>query len=144
MTELSIAGTWTLNTWRKMGDDGNWAYPFGKHPRGILIYAQDGGMAVQMVVADRPKLDTADPIGGSAEERAGAYSSCLSYFGAYEVQADKVIHKVDAALFPNWSDTEQARPFVFKDNELVLQVKDAEGNVTSEILWERKAQSAAG
>ena len=138
MTEPSIAGTWTLNTWRRVDGDGNWTYPFGEHPRGILVYAEDGGMAVQMVVADRPKLDTSDPIGGSVEERAGAYSSCLSYFGEYEVQTDKVVHKVHAALFPNWSDTEQARPFVLKGNGLVLQMKDAEGNLTGEILWERK------
>lgn len=138
MTKPQIAATWTLNTWRRMGGDGNWMYPFGEHPRGILIYTEDGSMAVQMVAADRARLDTDDAIGGDAEQRAGAYSTCLAYFGTFEVHADKVIHRVDSALFPNWSNTEQARPFVLRGDRLSLQVKDDEGHVTNEILWERK------
>ncbi|MEJ2320783.1 MAG: lipocalin-like domain-containing protein [Gammaproteobacteria bacterium] len=135
-----ITGAWQLQTWKRYSDDGTAEFPFGRSPRGILIYTDDGKMAVQMVVADRPVLDTDDPIGGSVEQRAEAYSTCLSYFGSYEVKDNEIVHVVDAALFPNWSNTSQARPFVFdQDKQLLhLQVKDDAGRVTSEIIWERK------
>lgn len=137
-----ITGAWQLQTWKRYRDDGTTEYPFGMTPRGILIYADDGSMAVQMVVADRPRLDTDDPIGGSIEQRAEAYSTCLSYFGSYELRESEIVHNVDAALFPNWSNTSQVRPFVFDEGKLVLQVKDNTGRVTSEIIWERKQDTA--
>lgn len=95
-------------------------------------------MAVQMVVGQRPTLDTDDPVGGDVEERAQAYSTCLSYFGTYEIQGDEIVHYVEAALFPNWSNTTQRRPFVLEEGVLILQVKDAAGRLTNEILWERQ------
>lgn len=133
-----ITGTWKLITWKRHRDDGTIVYPLGETPRGLLIYTADGSMAVQMVVADRPGLDTADPVGGEVNQRAEAYSTCLAYFGTYEVRDDEIVHNVDAALFPNWSNTSQARPFVFDEGNLVLQVKDDKGRVTNEIIWEPK------
>lgn len=136
--QLDIAGTWQLVTWKRHPDETHVVYPLGENPLGILIYTADGSMAVQMLVADRPALNTEDPVGGSTEERAQAYSTCLSYFGSYEVTANAVIHHVDAALFPNWSNSTQARPYVLDNGRLILQVKDDSGRVTNEIIWERK------
>jgi hypothetical protein len=99
-------------------------------------------MAVQMVAKDRPRVDARDALGGKVEERAAAYSTCLAYFGTYEVRDNAVIHQVEASLFPNWSDTVQARPFVFEGEDLVLQVKADDGRVTNEIVWARKQERA--
>lgn len=137
-----IAGTWELRTWRRFESDGRTSFPFGKSPRGLLIYAPDGRMAVQMVAADRPRIETADALGGAVEQRASAYSTCLAYFGRYEVRDDQVIHRVEGSLFPNWSETVQARPFVFEGEDLVLQVKAEDGRVTNEIVWKRMQESA--
>jgi hypothetical protein len=133
-----IAGVWRLETWRKHGDDGTLRYPFGEKPLGTLIYTPDGYMAVQMLEAQRATLDTDDALGGTTDERAAAYSSCLAYFGRYEVQGESVIHHVEGSLFPNWSMTTQDRPFVCKGEELSLQVKDENGRITNEILWRRE------
>ena len=97
-------------------------------------------MAVQMVAVDRPRLDTGDALGGEVEQRASAYSTCLAYFGRYEIRENEVIHQVEASLFPNWSGTVQARPFVFEGEDLVLQVKADDGRVTNEIVWTRSKQ----
>jgi hypothetical protein len=136
-----IAGTWHLKTWKRHLDDDTTVHPLGLTPHGILIYTPGGDMAVQMVVAERPRLDTEDPVGGDVEQRAQAYSTCLSYFGTYEVRDGQVVHHVDAALFPNWSNTTQARPFVFDDGDLILQVKDGNERVTNEMIWTRTASS---
>lgn len=135
--QINITGTWALRAWRRYLDNGTVVYPFGENASGLLIYTSDGYMAVQMLTADRPPLQTDDPIGGSLEERAAAYSSCLAYFGRYEVDGPNVTHKVESSLFPNWSDTIQERPFVCSGGELSLQVRTEDGHLTNEIVWIR-------
>ncbi len=142
-TDLDITGTWRLVAWRRYSDDGTFFHPFGDEPEGILVYTPDGFMAVQMVRADRPTLDTDNAIGGSVEERAGAYSTCLSYFGRYRIGDDHVVHLLDGSLFPNWSDTAQVRPFRLDDGDLVLEVRDPSGRITNEIAWRRPAVDRA-
>jgi hypothetical protein len=134
---MDIVGTWRLVTWRRYAEDGVLEHPFGEHPDGLLIYAPDGHMAVQMVQAGRPALGTDDALGGSEAERASAYSSCLAYFGRYRLDDEQVTHLLDGSLFPNWSGTSQARPFRIDDDQLVLEVRDENGRVTNEIAWRR-------
>ncbi len=139
---MDIAGTWDLELWDRFDDDGSAIQPLGSSPSGTLIYAHDGGMAVMMAAADRPKLDTDDPVGGSLEERADAYSSCLAYVGRYRVDGDSVIHELEASLFPNWSGTEQTRPFLLDEDRLVLQVRNEDDRITNEIVWRRHGAAA--
>jgi hypothetical protein len=133
-----LAGVWDLLTWKRHPEQGPVIYPLGEQPRGLLIYSPDGAMAVHMFRADRPNLATDDPVGGTAEERAGAYSGCLTYFGTWDVQDGHVVHQVDEALFPNWSHTVQSRPFVIEDGRLTLQVRDGGGRVSNEMIWARR------
>lgn len=135
---VNIAGTWKLKVWRRVGADGNDIFPLGECPVGILIYTDDGNMAVQMLTAERARLHTDDPVGGTLEERAAAYSSCLAYFGTYEVVGDAVYHHVEAALYPNWSNTNQKRPYVMNGDELSLRVFTEDGRLSNEIVWTRK------
>jgi hypothetical protein len=116
-----IVGTWKLAAWRRIGEHGEITYPLGRNASGVLIYARDGKMAVQMVAADRPPVDGGDALGGDVNQRAAAYSTCLAYFGTYEVHGDTVIHRIESSLYPNWSGTEQARPFTCDGQELVLR-----------------------
>jgi hypothetical protein len=72
--------------------------------------------------------------------RAGLLaSSCIiRNNGLIEVDDQTVIHKVEGALFPNWSDTLQRRPFVLDGNELSLQGVDDDGRLTNEMVWMQK------
>lgn len=135
---MEITGTWTLESWDRIDADGSTSNPFGSGPTGLLVYTPDGNMAVMMAAADRPKLDTDDPVGGSMEARAGAYSTCLAYVGRYRLDGKSVIHELETSLFPNWSGTQQVRPFVLDDKRLILQVRDADDRLTSEIAWRRR------
>lgn len=134
---MDITGTWELEGWSRFEADGTEVHPLGTTPSGSLIYAPDGGMAVMMTAPERPKLDTDDPVGGSVDERADAYSTCLAYVGRYRVEDDSVVHELGASLFPNWSGTEQVRPFLVKDGRLLLQVRDSSERLTNEISWRR-------
>jgi hypothetical protein len=137
---MTIIGSWSLKGWRRLVEGGETTYPLGEDATGVLIYAEGGTMAVQMVAAGRPPIATDDALGGDPSQRAAAYSTCLAYFGTYEVQGDSVIHRVQGSLFPNWSGTVQARPFAFDGQELVLRTpptKGADGTVVNEISWVR-------
>jgi hypothetical protein len=115
-------------------------YPLGEDATGLLIYTADYKMAVQMVAANRPAIPSEDPLGGDADERAAAYSTCLAYFGCYEVQGDSVVHHVDSSLYPNWSGAVQTRPFSYDGKTLVLRTPPSQGDggtVVNEISWVR-------
>jgi len=136
-----------LRVWRRLTDGGEPTYPLGEGATGVLIYAPDGTMGVQMVAAGRRPLPTDDALGGDPDARAVAYSTCLAYFGTYEVQGDSVIHQIEGSLFPNWSGTVQARPFTLDANELVLRTPPTTGpggTVVNEICWFRESAEPAG
>jgi hypothetical protein len=138
-----LVGTWQLVAWRRLADDGTVTYPLGEDAHGLLVYTRDGRMAVHMMAANRPALDTTDPLGGPVQQRADAYSTCLAYFGSYEVRDKTVIHRVDASLYPNWSGAEQERPLTYEDGQLVLRTPPTpgpHGTVVNEIAWTREKQ----
>lgn len=138
---VDLKGTWRLLSWRRVAQDGSVTYPFGDDATGILMYGGDGRMAVQMTAARRPGIPTTDALGGDIESRAAAYSTCLAYFGSWEVQGDSVIHRIDASLFPNWSGAEQARPFTLDGDRLVLRTPPAA--VVNEMAWMREESARA-
>jgi len=138
---INIEGSWKLVAWRRVVEGGKVTYPLGKDVSGVLIYTPDRRMAVQMLAANRPSIPTEDALGGDAEQRAAAYSTCLAYFGSYEVQGDSVTHRLEGSLFPNWSGTVQIRPFTWNGKELVLRTPPTEGpdgTVVNEIHWVRE------
>lgn len=141
---VNLAGTWKLLSWRRIeqagSKGGSSTYPLGEDATGVLIYAPDGSMAVQMTGAHRPAIRSENALGGDLHERAQAYSTCLAYFGAWEVQGDSVIHHIDASLYPNWSGTLQSRPFECDGSTLVLRTPPAagkKGTVVNEMSWTR-------
>jgi Lipocalin-like domain len=133
-----LAGSWKLIAWRRIADDGSVTFPLGENASGLLIYTANGRMAVQMTAADRPLLGTGDPLTGDIEKRATAYSSCLAYFGSYEVEGDHVVHRIEASLFPDWSQVEQVRPFTIDAQKLVLHtppMKVGDRMIVNEMSW---------
>jgi hypothetical protein len=87
-------------------------------------------------------MNTSDPLnGGDVSQRAAAFSTCLAYFGTFEVQEDRVIHRVEASLFPDWSGQEQIRPFTLEGDTLTLHTPPqhlAAGDVTNALIWKKR------
>ncbi len=88
-------------------------HPYGSHPKGLLIYDEQGNVAVQLLRAERQRFSTEDKSQGSDHDIRGAFTSYEAYFGAYEIDGHEgtVTHRLEAALFPttgpaaNRSDT---------------------------------------
>jgi Lipocalin-like domain len=125
--------------WRRIASDGTETFPLGRDARGQLIYTADGRMSVVMTAANRAPLDGGDPLGGDAEERADAYSTCLAYAGTYERQDETVAHSIEQSLYPNWSGTVQSRRITDRDGRLVLRTPPQSGPDAdvNEIVWAR-------
>jgi hypothetical protein len=133
----ALAGSWTLIAWRRLSTSGNTTFPLGEDVTGLLIYTHDGHMAVQLVAAGRPKIGSGDPLeGGDTTQRANAYSTCLAYFGTYEMEGDQVVHHVAESLFPDRSGQEQPRLYTLTGKTLILRTPPMhlpDGDVTNEL-----------
>lgn len=104
-----LVGGWRLRSWVSIADDGSGSRPLGDLPDGLLTYTRAGTMIGIMCRADRAAFATDDVTGGTRDEQAGAFASCIAYGGAYEVDGETVIHHVKTSLFPNWVGTAQRR-----------------------------------
>jgi hypothetical protein len=58
----------------------------------------------------------------SPEHALAAYAAYVAYFGTYTIDADKhvVIHHAEDSLAPDFTDTDQARPFKLEGDRLEI------------------------
>jgi hypothetical protein len=140
MASNPFVGTWRLISWEDETEAGEKRCPFGPNPKGYIIYSADGYMSVVLCWAHRARFAGDDPFGGTPEEKVSAYDSYVSYCGRYEVQEDRVIHKVELSKFPNWYGNDQVRFYRFDGNRLILttplMLNDGQKRV-SRLIWER-------
>ena len=139
--QLSLIGTWKLILAEGRYEDGSVIYPWGQNASGFLIYTQEGYMSAVIMRSDRPHFLVSDMLGGSVEEQAQAARSYLSYCGPYEIQGDKVIHHVEASLFPNWVGEDHVRIVDKLTHDLLVlctQPQLAGGKIgTGYLIWHR-------
>ena len=137
-----LTGTWKLLAWRRIAADGTVTHPIGDDAGGLLVYTANGRMIVQLVASGRPELDSSDPLGGDVEVRARLYSTCLAYFGTYELRDDTVLHRIEMSLYPGWSGDGQERYYSVEGDELTLRtppMTGANAGTVNELAWRREA-----
>lgn len=119
----TFLGTWTLVNWEARVGEAEAVYPFGEDAIGRIMYDAAGHMSVQLLVPDRPRFASPDFTAGTSTEIEAAFEGFFAYFGSYSVDevAGTVTHELEAALFPNWTGTEQVRSYVFEGDTLVLR-----------------------
>jgi hypothetical protein len=140
MTSNPLVGTWRLISWEIRSVDGQISYPLGKDAVGYITYNQDGYMSVAISRPNRQKFVAEDLLGGSAEEKAQAASTYVSYCGRYKFHGDTVSHYVELSLFPNWAGVEQERLVELRENRLTLSTRPMLlGGIqqTAHLVWER-------
>ena len=148
MQNSAFVGIWRLLSFEGHTSDGQVLKPYGSHPRGQLVYDANGNMAVQIMRSDRQEFSATDKSQGSAEEIMGAFTSYEAYFGTYVIDEEQgvVIHRLEGALFPNWTGSEQKRYFRFSGSRLTLStapIPYGGATLTASLVWERIAPIAA-
>jgi hypothetical protein len=147
-----FVGTWKLKSVVKRSSDGRVTKPFAEHPLGYISYLPDGFMHAILMKSGRTLIGIPpEELSNAASTKkqflswkyikAGiryikAMTSFLSYCGTYEIRGNTVVHKVKAAMVPDWIGTDLQRDFVFEGNTLTLTAHDNAGNVM-DLVWER-------
>jgi hypothetical protein len=105
-----LEGSWRLERWESVGDDGSVMLPLGEAPEGVLVYQRDGTMITTIAPAGRPRLVSPDPLrGGAEDERRQAAETFIAYAGTWSLSGPDVVHWVTMSLYPNWVGTRQTR-----------------------------------
>ena len=141
MTPNPLIGTWSLLSWENRIIEGqSISYPLGRDALGYIMYNQNGYMAVAIARPGRAKFAAGDLLGDSAEDKAQAAETYVSYCGRYEFRGDTVVHHVEHSLFPNWVGVEQERLIDLEGNRLTLSTRPMLlGGIrrTAHLIWER-------
>ena len=106
-----IVGTWDFVVAEVKAPDGKVSYPFGRLPKGILIFTPDGRFAQIHVASDLPKIASNNRLTGTPEEYADIMRRSLSVFGTYTVDEAKktVTYHIVSASYPNLQGEAQTR-----------------------------------
>jgi hypothetical protein len=92
---------------------GQKALHLGRNPTGYVMFTPEGRATFIFTAEGRRPAKT-------VEERAGLLNTVVAYTGAYRLEGDKWITKVEVAWNPEWVGTEQTRLFKIDDNLHVL------------------------
>ena len=141
-----LIGCWRMVDWKVILDDRleDHLPPLGlaRDCGGILIYAAGGMMSAMLSRKHRPTFVDGSLDGGTAEERAAALQSIVSYAGTFEVDEDKgtVTHIVSFATNPNLVGQRMLRICIFSGDRLKLDTPSmmmGGKSRASYIEWER-------
>ena len=144
----SVVGWWTLLSWKQNYDDGREMAPFGEDVVGRLCYSETGNFIVIISRGDRQPFKTGGQWTADNSEKAKSYEDMLAYFGHYEFDGTKMLHHVEASLYPNWAGHTQIRLAAIDNDILTLSARLEESTSearTAELIWRRlRADSEPG
>ncbi len=120
--ERRLVGTWRLVSYEDEPPSGPSVFPYGKEPKGLLIYDGTGHMAIQIMKQPHPKIASGDEENATAEEKQALFDAYVAYFGTYRVDAAKgvVFHHAEGDLADVFIGRDEARPFELKGDRLVI------------------------
>lgn len=105
LTGLELTGVWRLTAYFDIDDAGVTSEgPLGPDPRGLLYYAADGYMSVDMMRPDAPQ---------------GAVGY-MGYAGFWRMSGNQMVHMIEVCSNPRWADTEQVRDMELDGDRLTL------------------------
>lgn len=120
MNREQLLGGWRLEVCDVLEDGRVILRPFGETPVGLLTYTADGTMAVAIMRSGRAPFNVNDILAASEAEKASSVDGYLSYAGSFELHGDRIRHRVEVSLFPNWTDTSQERIARIEEDRLIL------------------------
>jgi hypothetical protein len=134
-----LVGAWAIVSSDTVRPDGNRSPTFDRSPKGILILDGTGHYALELMRAELPKFSSNNRVEGTPDENKAVVQGVLAHYGRYTVNdADhSLTFHIDASSFPNWSGTEQKRPFTVSGDELRWKTAAASGGGSAELVWRR-------
>ncbi len=141
MSRERFIGSWNLHRWI-ITSNGTSRHPFGEDAGGLLLYTDDGCMAV---VINKPAV-LAIPAGSPYRlpdtQKARLFDHCFAYAGQWRLEDNQVIHRIQQADNPHLIGSQQSRTFAFADNQLILSAMEEIAGKESRwhrLIWVRVA-----
>ena len=120
MERDELIGAWRLCTFEFKSKEGDCYYPYGKNPKGYLIYDSQGYMSGMMSKADRPLLSTSDLRVLPENEKILLADGFTAYSGKYELLSDRILHKIEVSLVQNYVGTIEERFYRLDHQQMIL------------------------
>ena len=140
MSKDDFLGTWKLMSYEVRWANGKVTYPFGERPEGRLTYTGNGFVSDNIMATNRRNFEARELKLGTPEEKVAAAETYISYSGKYDLDGDKIKHRVEVCLFPNWVGKDQVRIFDLRGDTLALKTipdpTDEQGR-QGYLIWER-------
>jgi Lipocalin-like domain len=136
---LGILGLLFLGVVLAAGDAFAQTATYGPNPKGILMVDANGRYVITFARADLHKVASNNRTTATPEENKAIVGGSLTHFGTVSVNAaDKTFtFKIETATFPNWSGTEQKRPFTISGDQLQYTAAAASGGGSATVVWKR-------
>src|SRR5262249_19583553 len=117
-----LIGAWRLVSYEDRSDKGETLYPYGREPRGILMYDAAGSMSIQIMKMPHSHLASGSEDQVAPDEQQTLFDSYIAYFGRYSVDMARgiVTTHVEGDLYDVYVGRDEARPFHFDGDRLVL------------------------
>ena len=120
--EQGIVGTWKLIEFSNLDSLTNlWDHPFGKNPKGYFTYTSNNIVHLNIshevpLVLPEDSLTTTPFVDRDFMNNSGGY------FGTYALSMEEsiVTHKVEGGSTPSYIGTDQPRPFIMKNDTLII------------------------
>jgi hypothetical protein len=133
----SIVGTWRVERYEDRAADGAVSYPYGENPVGYCVYDATGHLSVQIMRTPALKSFPGMREGtGDGASYGEAFLAYVAYFGTYTVDATKgtVTHHVEGALRPDYTGTDQVRPFRIEGDRLIIEIRQGQQHMRRELI----------
>jgi len=137
-----INGIWKLVSVENIYPDGNKVYPYGQHPKGLLIIDTTGIYSLQIFKAERITVLSGDKNKCTPEENAALVQGSNSHFGRYSIdETDQTVtFNIEYASFPNWNFNKQKRSYSYKNNTfqyVVTNTTQGGESVVAQVTWRK-------
>lgn len=140
MNDNPMTGLWELVSYIVRQADGRETVPLGADAVGYLYYSPDGVVSGIMMERNRPHFQTGNRLGASVEEKVRGWDSAITYMGTYEFLGDRVMHRIKASVFPDWSGANQLRyrrVLASGNVELTAQLEERGVKREAIVTWRR-------
>jgi lipocalin-like protein len=131
-----LVGTWIYVSVDIVQPDGSRVPSYGPNPQGLASFDSNGRYILLTARAGLPKFASNNRMEGTPEENKAVVQGSIAHFGRYSVdEANKTVtFHIETSTFPNWTGTEQKRPFTVTGDELKWTTPASGGGLAEVVL----------
>jgi Lipocalin-like domain len=135
-----IVGSWTYASADTVRPDGSRVPTWGPNPAGLWMFGSDGRYISLTGRTGVPRFTSNSRTTGTQEENKAAVQGSIAQFGRYTInEAEHTLTlNIEYSSYPNWTGTQQTRPFTIVGDELKYTVSTASsGDGRGEVALKR-------